>query len=478
MGVADPPSGEGRRVSGALHALYHFLPYPAKILAASVRGCQLRRWRYGMETDGLVAEALGRETWDLDRWKGWQEDRLARILDRAARSVPHYREYWSAQRRAGNRASWEMLNNWPVLGKETLREEPSRFLVDGSNPRRMYREQTSGTTGKPLRLWLGRSAVRTWYALYEARVREWHGVSRRDAWAILGGQLVVPPNVQRPPYWVKNWALNQLYLSANHISQARAEDYAVAIRRHGVTHLVAYPSSAALLASWLPDRAVASDHMRVVIANAEPLLPAARDQLRRVFGCEARETYGMAEAVCAASECAAGSLHLWPDVGQIEILDDASDRPCPPGTTGRIVCTGILNPDMPLVRYEVGDRGSLSAAGRCACGRGLPILAGLEGRTSDLLRTRDGRRVFWLNSVFYGLPIREAQIVQDSLEHVSVRYVPAPEFSETSARLVRDRLRERVGDVRVTLETVEQVPRGPNGKFQAVVSRIEQGHES
>jgi phenylacetate-CoA ligase len=378
-------------MNDALLTVYRKLPAALRPVGATAKGWYLRAWRYGSDTDRLVSEALGREAWNLDRWKSWQEDRMARILDRAARSVPHYRDYWIAQRRTGNRASWEMLNNWPILGKETLREEPSRFLADGSNPKRLYREQTSGTTGKPLRLWVGRSAVRTWYAPYEARVREWHGVSRRNAWAILGGQPVVPPGVQRPPYWVKNWALNQLYLSANHISQARAGDYATAIRRHGATHLITYPSSAALLASWLPDRAVASDHMRVVIANAEPLLPVARDQLRRAFGCEARETYGMAEAVCAASECAAGSLHLWPEVGWIEIRDDASGQPCSSGTTGRIVCTGFLNPDMPLVRYEVGDRGSLSAAGRCACGRGLPVLAGLEGRSSDLLRTQNGR---------------------------------------------------------------------------------------
>lgn len=453
--------------------LYLRLPPALRAVAASARGWHVRSWRYGPETDGLAAEALEREGWDSDRWKRWSEERLAHLLDSAARTVPYYRDYWAEQRRKGNRASWEILGHWPVLRKETLREDPSRFLADTCNPKRMWCDQTSGTTGKPLRIWFGPRAVKEWYALQEARTRGWHGVSRRDAWAILGGQSVVPHDVKRPPYWVTNWAMNQLYLAANQISPSRAGDYAEAIRRHGATHLVAYPSSAALLCSWLPDRALASERFRVVISNAEPLLPAAREQIHRVFGCEVRETYGMGEVVCGASECASGSLHLWPEVGWTEILDDASDDPCAPGTTGRLVCTGLLNPDMPLIRYEAGDRGTLSSSNRCACGRNLPIISSIEGRSSDVLRTADGRRVFWVNPVFYGLPVREAQIVQESLESTRVVLVPAMQYNEDTAKSIRDRLRERVGDIRVSIEIVEQVPRGPNGKFRPVISHVQ-----
>ena len=35
-----------------------------------------------------------------------------------------------------------------------------------------------------------------------------------------------------------------------------------------------------------------------------------------------RDTYGMAEMVAAASECDHGRLHLWPEAGVVEVLDD------------------------------------------------------------------------------------------------------------------------------------------------------------
>src|SRR5919108_1156824 len=107
--------------------LYHRLPAPTRSVAASLRGLYLRSWRYGPETERLVAEALEREQWSPERWKIWQEERLAYVLHRAATQVTYYREQWAARRRRGDRASWEYLENWPILEKEVVRETPRAF---------------------------------------------------------------------------------------------------------------------------------------------------------------------------------------------------------------------------------------------------------------------------------------------------------------------------------------------------------------
>jgi len=70
--------------------VYHRLPYPLRVLAASVRGYYLRWWRYGPETERLVEEALERETRSPQQWKVWQEERLAYVLHRARHKVPYY----------------------------------------------------------------------------------------------------------------------------------------------------------------------------------------------------------------------------------------------------------------------------------------------------------------------------------------------------------------------------------------------------
>ena len=165
--------------------IYHRLPGGARSIAASLRGYHLRYWRYGRETEKLVEAALEREHWSKKQWTAYVENRLHHVLRRAATRVPYYRDYWSVRRLRGGKFSWEDLESWPILDKETVRKNSTAFVADDCNIRGMYSEHTSGTTGTPLHIWSSKKTVRHWYALMEARWRCWNGISRRDHWAIV-----------------------------------------------------------------------------------------------------------------------------------------------------------------------------------------------------------------------------------------------------------------------------------------------------
>lgn len=441
-------------------------------MAASLRGLYLRSWRYGPETEQLVAEALEREYWSLDRWQSWQTERLAQMLHRAATRVPYYRSLWEHRRRQGDRAAWDQLENWPILTKQVLRLSPQSFVADDCDLRSLYRDTTSGTTGTPLSIYLSRRTVRQWYAIFEARLRRWHGVSIHERWAILGGQLVIPFRQQRPPFWVHNVALRQLYLSTHHLSPQHAAAYAEALRHYSPTHMIVYPSSASTLASEMLRQSLQPPPIQIILSNAEQLFDQQRESIAAAFQCPVRNTYGMGEIAVAASECEHGTLHLWPEVGRLEVLEDLADRSAQPGLIGRFVATGLLNEAMPLIRYEVGDRGCLSTSSLCACGRGLPGIEAIEGRINDMILTPEGRRVFWLNPVFYHLPVREAQIIQEDLDLIRVRLIPGPEYTEAHGILIAQRIIDRVGEMKIRLEIVEQIPRSDNGKFRAIISHL------
>lgn len=460
-------------MNDSLMKLYHHLPPAGRSAAASLRGLYLRSWRYSRQTEALIDAALERETWSAEQWKRHQEERLALVLTRAATMVPYYRHQWATRRRLGYRASWERLENWPILSKEILRANARAFIADDCKPRRMFRERTSGTTGKPLELWRSSDTVETLYAISELRERRWYGVSVGDRWAMFGGQLVVPGNSARPPFWVWNRALNQLYMSTFHLSPAFIPHYLDALQCHQVKYLWGYPSSLHVLAQEAIRLGRTPLPMAVVIANAEPVSAQQRDTISEAFGCPVRETYGLAEMVAAGSECRHGRLHQWPEVGFVEVLKDASDAPVAPGQSGRLVGTSLLNIEMPLIRYEIGDRASVTTdVAPCECGRSLPTMHRIEGRSNDLVLTPDGRRVYWLNPVFYGIPVRESQIVQEVIDRVRVLVVPAPGFGPDAARLIVSRLQARVGNMDVRVETVDAIPRASSGKFRAVVSHL------
>lgn len=452
--------------------LYHRLPSPLRALPVYLRGLYLRQWRFGPETELLVQQAQEREYWSKEQLWNWQQERLAIALQRAATSVPFYREQWAARRRAGDRASWEYVENWPVLEKETVRQYARALVAEDCDVRKLFHDHTSGTTGKSLDLWASRDTMRHLYALFETRGRLRYGVSRHDRWAMVGGQLVTPVSVRKPPFWVWNPALNQLYMSSYHLAPDLIPHYLDAIAKYKITNLIGYTSSLYTLAQEALRLRRHDLRMKVIITNAEPVFNYQREVIAQAFNCPVRETYGMAEAVTAATECEQGALHLWPELGWVEVLE--AERPLPPGFTGDLVATGLLNLEMPLIRYRIGDRGSLADYySACVCGRSLPMLSSVEGRADDVLYTRDGRRIGRLDPVFKAqLPIREAQIVQESLHLVRVRYVPTENWRHADGLDLTRRLRERMGAVEVVLEPLNEIPRTATGKFRAVICQI------
>ncbi len=447
-----------------------------RTVAASLRGLYLHNWRFGPETDRLIEQAQEREQWSARQWKDWRDERLSYVLERAATRVPYYRDQWARRRRGGDRASWLYVENWPVLEKEEVRANASAFVADDCDTRRMFAVNTSGTTGKPLRLWRSRKTLRELYALSAGRTTGWQGLSRSDRWARLGGQLVTPVRRRRPPFWVWNAALNQLYMSAYHLAPDLASHYLDALADYEISYLFGYTSSIHALAQEAIRLGRKDLKMKVVITNAEPLLSYQRGVIAEAFGCAVRETYGMGEMVAAASECGEGTLHQWPEVGMVELLggsEAGGGEAGESGSMGEFVCTGLLNEDMPLIRYRVGDCGSLAhEQSGCRCGRPLPALSVTEGGTYDLLITRDGRQLFGLEDVFFDMPVRRAQIIQESLDQIRVRYVPAPDFRSEAANSITERLKARVGVINIVLEPTEGIPLSANGKFALQICNI------
>ena len=447
------------------------MPYWLRSLAAGIHGRRLNQWRYGRETDAIVREALERDRWSPERLRQWQSERLAYILRRAATTVPYYRELWDARRRQGDLRSVEELQSWPILEKETVRQRGAELVADDCDRRRMRCERTSGSTGAPLTFWRSRRTLQHRFGVYLARHRNWYGVSREEPWALVGGQQIVHRERRSPPFWVWNSAMRQLYVSSYHLAPEQARESLRAIQSHGCRYLWGYSSSInALAQAALLYPEVAPSGLLFAMSTAEPLLPAQRSNIEQAFGCPARESYGQVELTAAAGECEAGSLHLFPEFGWLETVDENDQPLC--DAPGQLIATSLLDEDMPLIRYRNGDRARLpNTEAACPCGRALPLLDGLEGRQDDILYSLDGRPVGRMDPVFKAdLAIREAQIIQQPSRAIRVLVAPAPQYSSADEETLTREIRARLGDVPVRFELVERIPRTANGKFRAVIA--------
>ncbi|MDP9179468.1 MAG: phenylacetate--CoA ligase family protein, partial [Gemmatimonadota bacterium] len=188
--------------------------------------------------------------------------------------------------------------------------------------------------------------------------------------------------------------------------------------------------------------------------------------------------YGCREVGDIAHECGShNGLHLNAEFIHIEIVDGAGN-PCKPGETGDILVTCLENYGMPLIRYAIGDRGSWATRSVCPCGRGLPMLDTVEGRSLDVVRTRSGLHIggtYWTILLRSRPGFARFQVVQDTLDGVTIRFVADSHFDQAVLGYYSDRIKEKCGDAfDVAFRKEEDIERTGAGKRRFVVSKV--GH--
>jgi phenylacetate-CoA ligase len=156
----------------------------------------------------------------------------------------------------------------------------------------------------------------------------------------------------------------------------------------------------------------------------------------------------------------------------VELLDESGRA----GASGRVAVTDLHNHAMPFIRSLNGDLAT-AAAGACACGRGLPRLAAIEGRSADVLRAPGGGRVpgvFFPHVMKDVAGVERFQAVQTRLDEIRLRIVPREGFERGPCEdFVQREVRRAFGEgVRVVVETVADIPLTPSGKRRVVVCEL------
>ena len=445
---------------------YYAMPVWAQNALLTAYGLRLRRLRYGADNQRILRELLE------SQWASPEEigkSRLAALnalLRHASTNVPFY----GSSGLPSHVDDVAQLAQLPLVRKTDLLRE-GRSFVDTTAGKNMQEIHTGGTTGTPLVIYCNRAALQRNYAFFE-RLKAWAGIRPGSRTAVFAGRTLVPPGQTRPPYWRRNRAANALMLSSYHVSPETAPEYLNALRAFRPELIDSYPSSIEFIARSALRLGVTDIRPRAVITSSETLSLAVREVIERAFGCKVFDHYGSAEMAAFVSQCDAGSYHVNPEFGIVEVVKD-DGTPARAGETGQIVATGFINPVMPLIRYATGDQ-AVQGSDACTCGRAFPVLARIEGRVDDVIITPDGRRIGRLDPIFKGnASIREARIVQDAADHVRLEVVPEVDFSpEQEVSLAADLSRRLGPTMRVDVVRVASVPRAASGKLRMVVREI------
>jgi phenylacetate-CoA ligase len=411
--------------------------------------------------------------WDRERLQTHQAKRLRSLLRHAAEHVPYYRDlYGRIGFKVGDATGPADLGRLPFLEKADIRANLE--ALKSERARNLIRFNTGGSTGEPLIFYLGPERVSHDVAA-KWRATRWWGVDIGDPEIVVWGSPI-ELGAQDRMRALRDALMRTELLSAFEMSEAKLDDFVARIRRRRPKMLFGYPSALAHIARHAERRGVVLDELGVKVAfvTAEKLYDEQRSAIERVFGCRVAEGYGSREGGFIAHQCPAGGVHISAEDVIVEVVDE-SGSPLGPGQAGEIVVTHLASRDFPFIRYRTGDVGVLSGE-RCECGRGLPLLTEIQGRTTDFVVARDGTVMHGLALIYVvrDVPgVRQFKVVQESLERTRVLLATDGGFRDRDLETIRGGIGRRLGNgVRVDIERVAEIPTEASGKYRYVVSHV------
>ncbi len=428
------------------------------------------------EYTGRPLRLLELAQFEDDEQRRTRQLELLRAVVSATANVPYYRDLWENRGGLPEVRTLDDLQGLPILTKDTVRREGARLEAPGARAESVE-TQTSGSSGTPLRVYQTRT-FRSWHEAGQRRARRWFGVDVGTPTVVVWGRPI-RGKVDRAVQDLKYRLNNMLSLSAWDLSPeaVRADWQRILAFRPGFVY--AYPSAIAEIArqalqnGWQAPRPAP----RVIMTTAETLHEHEREAIEAAFGAKVSNVYGCAEMGAFAHQCPHGGMHLAAENVLVEILRDG--QPVPLGEVGDVVVTALRNHGMPLLRYAVGDAGRL-LPDRCPCGRTLPLMDVKAGKLVEMVHTASGRvfssALFDYASkrlVAEGQAAARFRVVQRSLDEFVVYLVQGSTEVAHVERVFREVLAAEVGDAKIHVETVPELPRDPGGKMRFFVSEVE-----
>jgi phenylacetate-CoA ligase len=401
-------------------------------------------------------------TLDPEQLDALARERLTRMLRTAVR-LPFYRQRLDAAGVGDDDLMMELcpgdvLEAIAPATKAELRAAGGDVLLGGRVRPEWRSSSSSGSTGEPFRVYYEPRAWAILKMLVKLRARRACGTRPSDRVALLDA---VPPAESAVETAGRVARISILQPAARVAAQlaAFAPD-------------TVYGLPSALLEAGQELR-YRGGRLRVrrIFTSGELLRPAVRQALGDAFGAPVYDVYGSSETKEIAWECPAGGMHINVDVVRVEVLDEAN-QPVPVGVEGNLVATLLVNRAMPLLRYRVGDRGSLLSKS-CTCGHPFPLLGVVTGRRADMLVLEGGHRVspYALTCALERVgDVLRYQVTQLEPARLRVRAIldGAADRTEVAGR-IRSVIRHEVAPFLETeVEFVDRLPRGPRAKFRVV----------
>ncbi len=405
--------------------------------------------------------------------KALQIERLKNFLIDVEQHVPYYQQLFKQLKfNPNNVTSLEDLKKLPLTTKPLIREQCEQLKADDAVG--LAKFNTGGSSGEPLIFYIGNKRVSHDVAA-KWRATRWWDVDIGDPEAVIWGSPIELSGQDKIKL-VRDKLLRTHLIPAFEMSPVKIDGFIQQIKALKPKMLFGYPSALAHIATHAEKTGqVLSDlGIKVAFVTSERLYDHQRAKIEQVFACPVANGYGGRDAGFIAHQCPEGQMHITAEDIIVEIIDNNGDV-LPYDQAGEIVVTHLATRDFPFIRYRTGDVGVLSDE-QCRCGRGLPLLKEIQGRTTDFIIAQDGTVLHGL-ALIYVLRdlsgVESFKITQHSVDETTVQIVKNQQYNQENDAKIQNEFKQRLGqNVQISVEYVSEIAKEKSGKFRYVISHV------
>lgn len=404
-----------------------------------------------------------------------QEKKLRFLIRHAYNTVPYYHRIFRKNRlNIDSIKTLDDLGKLPVLSRNEVREEFDSLVSTSYPKKRMVYGVTGGSTGEPARFYTTRQN-RWWATSARYLAWRWAGFEIGDKFAQVSGLRLDRPTFQSFGGRIEGAIKRRISMYSLQTSEEKMERFVRKMERFKPKMIYGNAAFVANLARFIEDKGIKGINVKLVIIDSMSLFDHETEMIERVFGCKIFWNYHNRENGTFASECSEhNGYHLFAQLFVFEFVREGEQ--VAPGETGSILVTDLTNYAMPFIRYEVGDMG-VPSDDICTCGRGLPLMTKLLGRTSQILVSATGEFIIGpfyvcLEHFFEAGKIKQYQIVQETPARITVRIIPGRAYASEDSESVRKAMRSIVGDLKIQVKLVDSIAKSKSGKRQVVVRKF------
>ncbi len=429
--------------------------------------------KYGFNFNKYYDFVSKSQYWSKEQIENYQNEKLQKIIRHAYENVKFYKnQFDELGLKPKDIKSKDDLKKLPVIDKKVVADNFEDFLSNDFDKRKKLRRHTGGTTGLAFEFY---NDIDSWALNWATKVRayEWAGFSLgKDKLGVLAGGSLLPQDSMslKDRLWRK---MNNFYsMPITRMNDSIMKGYLKEIKKQEIKFLRGYPTAIYTLAKFAVDSGFQYE-LKAVFTTAEMLYEHHREMVKKAFNCEVYNEYGCGEGMAKAYECDMhNGLHLSICTSIVEILDNEKIE-VEKDVEGEVVITSLNDYAMPFIRYAPGDR-AIKGDDHCECGRQLPKIKKIIGRSSDIIRFSNGNVLNGLSIPFeaWTETIKQFQIIEIDQDAIEVLFIPTKYFRNEHEEQAYKIMKYQCGpNVRINIKKVEFIPVPSSGKFRYVISK-------